>query len=222
MKKNFNAKFGFTLSEILITLVVIGVIAAITIPPLMNLISDRQLKVAWRKIYSEFMNAQAKMINENGSLDDSFGIIGYSTQGGINLQSGWLPYLQTIKTCPPGSAVTQNCWYLNVNYYDNSTTWGGSRDSTVAGAILNNGMLLLFYPGISGDFSGMNTSALSSDMYIFVDVNGFKLPNTFGKDVFGINYSPKKGKFVAYDEGRTTPYCGGSGFSCSSYYLIND
>ena len=44
---------GFTLAEVLITLVIIGIIAAMTIPALMNNIQKRQYIVAWRKSFSD-------------------------------------------------------------------------------------------------------------------------------------------------------------------------
>ena len=43
---------GFTLAEVLTTLMVIGVVAAMTIPTLMNSTTDQQLKVAYKKAMS--------------------------------------------------------------------------------------------------------------------------------------------------------------------------
>lgn len=43
---------GFTLAEVLTTLMVIGVVAAMTIPTLMNSTNDQQLKVAYKKAMS--------------------------------------------------------------------------------------------------------------------------------------------------------------------------
>ncbi len=45
-------KYGFTLPEILITLGIIGVIAAMVIPSLVQDIQDQQLKVAFKKLFS--------------------------------------------------------------------------------------------------------------------------------------------------------------------------
>ena len=45
-------KSGFTLAEVLTTLMVIGVVAAMTIPTLMNSTNDQQLKVAYKKALS--------------------------------------------------------------------------------------------------------------------------------------------------------------------------
>ena len=45
-------KSGFTLAEVLTTLMVIGVVAAMTIPTLMNSTNDQQLRVAYKKAMS--------------------------------------------------------------------------------------------------------------------------------------------------------------------------
>ncbi|MCR4881467.1 MAG: type II secretion system GspH family protein [bacterium] len=47
-----TTKKGFTLAEVLTTLMVIGVVAAMTIPTLMNSTSDQQYKVAYKKALS--------------------------------------------------------------------------------------------------------------------------------------------------------------------------
>lgn len=57
---------GFTLSEVLITLGIIGVIAAITIPTLLKNIQNMQYKIAWKKTFSAYSQAFIKMANENG------------------------------------------------------------------------------------------------------------------------------------------------------------
>ncbi len=51
---------------VLITLGVIGVVAAITIPTLMKNAQDAELKRAWKKEYSVFSQAISKMKMDNG------------------------------------------------------------------------------------------------------------------------------------------------------------
>ena len=50
-------KKAFTLAEVLITLTIIGVIAAITIPNLMQKYTKHQYVVGLKKAYSELSNA---------------------------------------------------------------------------------------------------------------------------------------------------------------------
>ncbi len=53
---------GFTLAEVLITLVIIGVIAAITIPPLMNKTNEQDTVVAVKKAYSILSQAYQRVV----------------------------------------------------------------------------------------------------------------------------------------------------------------
>ena len=56
--KNYNKrKRAFTLAEVLITLGIIGVVAALTIPTILRNIQDYQLNIAFKKFYSTFTQA---------------------------------------------------------------------------------------------------------------------------------------------------------------------
>ena len=50
-------KSGFTLSEVLLTLGIIGVVAAMTVPSLMNSTEDKKLAAAAKKAYNTLQNA---------------------------------------------------------------------------------------------------------------------------------------------------------------------
>ena len=58
-------KFGFTLAEVLITLGIIGVVAAMTIPTLMQSTNDAELKSGYKK----FMSVLNQAISMNYALD---------------------------------------------------------------------------------------------------------------------------------------------------------
>ena len=47
-----NKKSGFTLAEVLITLMIIGVIAAMTIPSLMQSTESKEFSVAFKKAFA--------------------------------------------------------------------------------------------------------------------------------------------------------------------------
>ena len=73
-------KSGFTLAEVLTTLMVIGVVAAMTIPTLMNSTNDQQLKVAYKKALSvlgqgvQLMTAKEEqcIVNNSNTLAQCF------------------------------------------------------------------------------------------------------------------------------------------------------
>ncbi len=62
---NKQRKCAFTLPEVLITLGIIGVVAAITMPVIISKIQDRQNITKWKKAYSTVSNAFNLIISEN-------------------------------------------------------------------------------------------------------------------------------------------------------------
>ena len=59
-------RFGFTLAEVLITLGIIGVVAAMTMPTLMNSTQGAQYKAAYKKALS----ALSQAVTLNMALDE--------------------------------------------------------------------------------------------------------------------------------------------------------
>ena len=58
---------GFTLAEVLITLGIIGVVAALTIPVLMNNIRNKELESRFKKTSSELQTALQKVQYDEGT-----------------------------------------------------------------------------------------------------------------------------------------------------------
>lgn len=166
-------KFAFTLAEVLITLGIIGVIAAITIPVLMKNAQDKELAVGLKKAYSQLSSATISTIHDNG---DSF--------IGINdAISAYSPYLKIIKTCN-SDARGEGCWHP-----DNGT-WklmDGSSTSAYTigpGFVLSDGELVNFANIWSDCDNSSYYNSPSVCGWVVVDVNGFKPPNTTGRDIF--------------------------------------
>ena len=65
---NNNRRVAFTLAEVFITLGIIGIVAAMTIPTLVQKIGDIQNKVLWKKKYSEIAQAYTAVKQENYTL----------------------------------------------------------------------------------------------------------------------------------------------------------
>ena len=62
--KTMRKHAGFTLAEVLITLGIIGVVSALTMPSLINEIQDRQFIAKWKKAYSIISNAVYSALEE--------------------------------------------------------------------------------------------------------------------------------------------------------------
>ena len=65
MRIKFYRKKGFTLSEILIVLTIIGLIAALTVPGVMSHTSQRQKLTAFKRAYTNLVSAYAQYYSMN-------------------------------------------------------------------------------------------------------------------------------------------------------------
>jgi len=200
---------AFTLAEVLITLLIIGIVASLVIPTLIADTRQAEYITAWKKIYGVISQAQLNMVRDYGSVSGTFSNIYYTTEGGNNFMNGWLPYLSVIKKCTTRRVILDGCQIENFKAFDGNNILNYNSDTITSGIVLNDGTSISFYPGVC-------SGRLCSDSYLFIDVNGAKKPNIFGKDVFAMRYSITKGRFIAGKGGIT---CADAGWDCGAYYL---
>ena len=153
--KNSSIKFGFTLAEVLITLTIIGVIAAITIPTLSRKWRDHADVQKVKEAYSILSNAYQLAIKEHGSF------AGLSKDQRIEYL---LPYLKYEKI-----AIGYNIKGFEQTYSLSGRVVALNYEKFI---LLKNGMLFAVQPQYG-----------SSDTFI-VDINGPKKPNKVGYDIF--------------------------------------
>lgn len=191
---------GFSLAEFLITLGIIGMVAAMTIPSLISNAESKEFKSAWKKSFSVISNANKSFATNSG--DSISGL--YSTNSDINglkLLRGHEEFLNVIKKCAKPGTTTDidspvtDCWGAadtsNKKYKD-STTESNKVDLAY---VLSDGSHL----AMSYSSAGCDPDGTCGNFY--VDVNGLKGPNTWGKDVYGgkifnIKIMPACGKGV--------------------------
>lgn len=206
MSKNQNNKriIAFTLAEVLITIAIIGIVAAITIPLLLNQTSNSELKNAWIKAYSMLSDAAASARTDNGGTQQNM----IASNFYQTLLPIYQQYLSFQKICP-NDAVAEGCWHTTFKSYNGLATcdtsitgscdfWQPNTGNPFRGGILNNGMLLLLqgnYPTCTDTDTAMGCARMT------VDVNGFKPPNSYGKDIFTLVLDNTK--TVPYDKGFT-------------------
>lgn len=217
-------KKGFTLAEVLITLVIIGVIAAMTIPVLQANYTESERVSKVKKNYSILSNAISRV-----KIDGSDDILDISGNGSYTELQQWFddslkPYLVLSKVC----YHTDGCWNDTGTKYLNgllaSTNSSGVGDASIT-ASLNDGTLInLSFMSREqiAQYFGIDTECKHS-IAIYFDINGFKQPNTFGKDIYVAVFT-EDGLVVPYRD--RTLYdidkdcsASGLGFSCINKYL---
>lgn len=169
---------GFSLAEALFTMTVIGIISSLVIPVLIVNIQNSTLRASWKEAYSIINRATTRIKIDNG------GTLNLAFQNTTDLMSKYAQYLVTTKLCSDGEALG-NCWFLN----NSSSYWllGAARNDwwNNAGMILNNGMMML----IRLDDASCNATfdLIPKCATIYLDVNGFKAPNTIGRDIYPVH-----------------------------------
>lgn len=120
MKKYFHAQ-GFTLAEVLITLAIIGVVAAISIPSVISNSQQQEFKTGLRKAVSVLNSA----ITMNMALDgespyDNANLFGYLMRHMAVMEKVYMPlkYRVSDGAVPPGD-VNQNTasYFMNYAFY---------------------------------------------------------------------------------------------------------
>jgi prepilin-type N-terminal cleavage/methylation domain-containing protein len=217
-------KKGFTLAEVLITLLIVGVIASIVIPGLIADSQQAELKTAWKKAYADFNQVYLKIKVDNGTIKN---LLSNCTNNDHScFKNALKPYFNIVKECDAGNAEG-NCFlpYSNTKLLSGGTAGPGYLNTNLAsGLVLANGINLILFLD-RADCSFARTATFIDECgWASIDVNGFKGPNTRGKDIFSLyinsnSISPhgKKGDGLENDCNTNPP--SGSGYGCSAKYL---
>lgn len=177
LKINRHGFFAFTLAEVLITLGIIGVVAALTIPTLLQNQQKQQAVAGYKKMYTNIAQAVKLSENDNGPNKDwDWGSYG-SISGSFNTY--WAPYLKITKICTSDS----DCGYKSYHPWSPYGLVAVDPSSRVS-LILSDGSFLMIK-----NFEDVGTPAKA----IFIDINGPKNPNLFGKDTFRFYLDQNKG-----------------------------
>ncbi|MBQ8168578.1 type II secretion system protein, partial [bacterium] len=150
---NNTRRTAFTLAEVLITLAIIGVVAAMTIP---TLISDYQEKVTVtkvKKMYSTLSNAYQLYVANDGTPQ----YMDWTEEGASKVYNVFAPYLKIAKDCGTND---QNCISYSVRRL---------KDGTDDPAIRKNEYDVVLNDGSSISFRGHSDSRYLG--VIYYDIN---------------------------------------------------
>ena len=166
---------GFTLAEVLITLVIIGVIAAMTIPTLMNNTNKQEYVSRLTKAYSTLKQGLNSIWQNNGVTPED-----YEFLNTIDIIDELAKVVATQQKCDTpvtctGKTLNNTYKYLNnsaVAFYDGKTL------------VTSDGQIYAFVNTVSTSW-GISADDKDNLMGRFlVDVNGSKGPNKVGIDAY--------------------------------------
>ena len=179
-------KFGFTLAEVLITMTIIGVVAALTTPALFHNAHNAQVGPKLAKIKSTIENANQQLMQQEeiGRLPTIWSDLNQAN----DIENRYIEMLSDhmrLEDNRGGTPVELNTYMgtqlnnfnilgNNVNNLSTKLKIGTVEGANIAFVYVNNNLSLFF-----------------------VDINGTNVPNRLGKDIFC---------FMLNDGGMLTPF----------------
>lgn len=214
-------KKGFTLAEILITLTIVGIVAALTVPATMKNYRNKMYTAALQKTYNQLSEAALAIMNDE-HVDDFYETKAASVQNEECDQNGDCTkglgyflnnYLEPIrKNC--GRSGQLCIGGLNAESYK---TLSGANAGTIGNAYC---VQTSKGASICGFFNPGNTC-----MSISVDINGAEGPNVTGRDLFTMDIQ-NDGTISDYSSGcghdANRPSVLKNNFGCAATNCSND
>ena len=208
-------KFGFTLAEVLITLSIVGIVSALTIP---NFVTNAQNKANAAKLSTTITTLETAF--SNMMADEAVAEFNETS------------FIENYKKNTTGQETANILGkYLKINNIDSMNNLYGGQQAfryinhpnlatpLIANIvyILKNGIFLLL-GSADNDFiteekiEEYGVPITSNDLFLQIDVNGTESPNVYGRDVF---------VFLVGNDGKLYP-CGSKVYSALVNQTINE
>ena len=198
-------KAAFTLAEVLITLAIIGIVAALTIPTLIQNFQQEAWDTA-SEVFQRKLEESLKVMNVQGTL------AGYTTTEAFVDELS--KHIKITRICDNDDITT--C-------FADKVTWGTENEEVEMADVKRashfgqdswgtNTVGVQFANGVNGVIAYNPTETCKQDPYsnqitgtsclaILYDVDGFKNPNTQNKDLRSINVSSLGGSSCSFEVG---------------------
>lgn len=196
LKFNIKKSFAFTLAEILITLGIIGVVAAITIPTLMKNYQALELKTKYKDTYSIINRALEHVAAENNGTLKNFPQDNTYCQSPFNYGPCVSSYIATklcdymggcVTTCNPQTygplPAAGGCWATTYYLSNGSPAPWDLSNGNYYGFVLKNGAFGLIYIGYDPTCSTVKDGEATSCAEFFIDSNGLQGPDKMNSDI---------------------------------------
>ena len=200
---------GFTLSEVLITLGIIGIVSVLTIPSIMKNYKNRMYVAQLKKIQAQISDAAVSMMNDDNVSNFSetkIGVACPANTADIDCPSGlqyfFNQYFKVIKSdC--GTGKDNSCVAPADAYKHLDGTGTLSLPNSYCIQTINGATICSFY--------NPDNKCLS----MIVDVNAQAEPNTIGRDVFSMDIH-QDGSIADYGSGCSNDNYGGPAGTCDT------
>ena len=195
---NMKKIFAFTLAEVLVTLAIIGVVSAMTVPTLMQNHQRKTYVTQLHQVYNLFQQAFMQYMNDKNALAlNEAGLT--SVDEVTNFMQN---YFKVVKSC---STTFKDCFYDGTYKNLNGT-------ALQTGSYFNAGGARCFVIASGASICLEHVNWHTSYGHITIDTNGKKGPNIAGRDLFFVTFY----RDGSIDEDGIPPSCRTSGTGCAS------
>ncbi len=233
---HFSQRCAFTLAEVLITLGIIGIVAAMTMPSLIQKYQERETVVKLKKFYSILSQSYLFAVQKYGTpsewgiADRSAGTTNedddsFVSDGGNLIKQRLFENVKKIKDCDD-ARKSDRCTASEYYYLNGNKDALANNGATTAG-VMADGSVFLILPQMGQQWDNRGNGALSQVFgLIYLDTNGKNPPNTYGKDLFFF-YLTNKGIVPAGTEDEAKgnwPFssCHQAGVGCAAWVVYNE
>lgn len=209
--KKFTA---FTLSEVLITLGIIGIVAAMVIPVLSVNIQGKQTAVKLKATHSVLVRAMHMAEEEYGEIE-AWGLDNWSEGSSEKIFNNIKPFIKILQDCQ-NRDTKSNCMGKSYKRL-NGMFHANYGNLSVHPFVLLNGTSVFAHSRINED------KLEGAVVLFFIDTNGPKQPNMWGRDLFAYAYS--NGSLLPYGSTKIYDwknYCvnrRSTGYGCAYYVM---
>ena len=232
MIHHYNSKKAFTLAEVLVTLGIIGIVAAMTMPTLINDQRNKALEAQFKKAHSLVTQVITQMSSENIDIAKIY-CYDYRDRVEHIFIKDFAKYVKVVKSEYGSTADLTKLGYKDAKFNQSAPGYHVfNSDSHDNGAIiLSNGMM------IASSGCWWTTGGVGLDFV--VDTNGTKGPNKFGYDLFYFQLDksnklhPDSGDYLFattdaqklaccnFEKANTCSVPADTGVSCAQFALTN-
>ena len=182
---------AFTLAEVLITLGIIGVVAAMTMPSLMNNYRHKALETQFKKSVSIVSQAILNAKNDIGVDNFASYCIEYNGDTYNNSYECATTFSKAFNSLSKSSKWGNDHVIHDINRLSDTIKTYNGQQVVIGETTLAALGRPIVYTQAMADGSYINMHVNENMLYIGVDINGAKQPNKLGHDIFIFYVSPK-------------------------------